>query len=1151
MVDQFDDPYEEDETLLGLSEKGPRGYRIISLQEYGKGDIDPFCRENLLKRAIRTRISDRDIEYTFGRGGDRAYLVMETGEPDISTTTQEQYVQGEEVDTQYPELKYRVEGKDKSKEQLAKIRLEEEGKYLFEKWCHFSDMLVPFTDQKLLTSDQVIGILMGRPEAVLERVIVMEKGKFEARYFVDLPNHEGQKSVQNFSAKRTETKFDRDAQGKLQVRLRPAEKALETDELSEGIPQEGRLNFHMVSKLKLNRHLARLHSQRRNHPTTRVQYPYAGCSPIGNLKSTDEISWRDAEYRRAIQLKRKNKRGLFKRQVHDLPRGLFYNTNEEEYQVVIGSLGLHGLRVIAHNRAEKKSRRAKEAYEQLMEALVDQAVRGRRENRLRAWEILAKFGKDGLETGSAMFHEAIFEREESSWIYPDDEARSRSFERRFTYDKLYAEMQTALHAAYDIDPDVTSVDQYKPFWTEVDHEVRYGDKWFTEDPKNRNIRHMHRPWIALVNDFIEASFDRSFPSEQYQYAKMLSRIFGAHDKKSYRSKAKAMQRVMELTIHVISLPTVNWVYEPDGRGSGEWKLNIDWSTFDYFAEGIEAVRDWVRMIGEWKFTKSAKNSYDAMSFESRTADSLRGNDWGGIWNPVPYWACWSFWLEHLHADSRPSVRDEHGTPMFEGDRNPDGSWIYNQNFRRVWKRRAPMPVEPVSLTDGPPKQLVGETSREWQDRLRTWNAKYVDGTPVKPVRAGESDDDWNLIELQWMDEATAWNEYVEDRWIEDIQEYNEAIKRRTVLMGWAWYDRDPSANMPHDGALRQLTAQKWADWLAMILQARGLNSNLGEGLIPDLGTFIKEQTSRVRNYDNETHLMESDEGSHHDPQAFWGYMGGVLRAHVVSIINYRLQGFRESPNFFKVLFKITDVHNETATTVRDQLNKMWENAPLEGIKRRLMRIWDDALAENVIHVRPKYNKFLEGLPDGVQERLHPMIKKLNIVSDYRVRVWAANLSSGEDGGKRAFTNATRFLEEGYGTNTGKSFHEEQKEQDKLGFTAWMNGQYDKAVWFVRAHTLETFLEVIGDAFHFQSEVIKLVRGGLSMRVTWEIIQICGGTGFLIKGKNTFPDKATFMSLAHPTEMEEKYSELLDEFLGTDELQAVLRGEVFEHLGYNR
>lgn len=1079
MVSDFEDELE----LLALTPRGRAEYRVRTLQQYGNGEIDPYCRANLFKRGIRTRITDRDIELVFGRGGDTAYLVMETGEPD---TYQEKAVEWLPVDPNDPEKGYRVVG--------GGMR----------------------------------------------------------------------------------TRLEQGPDGKLRPKYRKAQMAIETDELTEGIPQEARFNFHMMSKLQLNRELALLHRQRRENPLKRVPYPRAGCSPIGNLKSPDKVSWRDAEYRRAILQKRKNKRSLVARQVHDLPPGLYYNKELGDYEVRIGCLNLHGLRIIAHNRVERRSRRAKEAYEQLMEALVNQAVRGRPEDRLTAWEILAKFGENGLRTGSDMFYDAIFKRPESSWIYPDDGARGRAF-RRFAYQPLLVEMKAALHKAYDIDPEVTSVEDYDPFWKEEDHAKRYGATWPTIDPRNQNNRHDHKPWIKLVSDFIEANFDRSFPSEQYQYGRMLSRIFGAHDKKSYRSKAKAMQRIEELTIHVIKYPKFNWVYEPKGSDglNGEWKLNIDWSTFDYFAEGIEAVRDWVRMIGEWKFTKSARNSFDAMSFESRTADSLRGNDWGGIWNPVPYWACWSFWLEYLFADSRPSVLDENGMPIFDADGN------------RKWYRRAPMPIMPAEppksrpeqgddespldyqkrlvewRRDKGPKRSPLETHAEWQARVTEWTDKYVDSRPIRspePIRgADESDETWEARYNAWVRDWKAtlqqWELACQLQWVKDIEAFNQAIDRRVVFMGWAWYDRDPDADMPHDGALRQMTAQKWADWLAMVVQARGFNSLLGDGLVPDMTTFIKEQSSKVRNYVNETHWMESDEGAHHDPQAFWGYMGGILRAHIVSMLNYRLQAFRDSPDFFKILFKITDARDESATTIRDQLNLMWDNAPLKGVQMRLWKIFDDARHEDVIDMRPLFHRFLDGLPRNLLERLQPLIRGLNRRADRRVRAWASHLSIGRHGGKRAFTMAQKFIDNGYGLNTGERLMEnglpltiretEQKRQDELGLFGWLNIQYDKAVPFVRGLVLREYSEVFVDAKENAEHVIKLIEGGLWVDLAWEVLEIASERGLFIKAEDWFPNREAFNAAVKKTKIEEHFEDKLREYLGTYEFRVVFEGLLFE------
>lgn len=671
-MDQYDDP-----TILGLLEKGPRGYRVISVQDHGNGDLDPFCRENIVKRAIRTRLTDQEIAYVFGRGGDTVYLVMNTGEPDTYEVGKGQWVLGEEV----PEAQ--------GVEQLRALKVEG-------------------TNTNLLTNEQIEAIVQGQEAPGLKKVLMKDRDKYIEKYFVEINNREGYMTSRYISTKKTETRFDLNAQGNLEVRLRDAEKALETPELSAATMQAERRNHHMVSVLRAQRKLRNLHRKRRKQRSELVEYPMTGCSPKGRPEDdNDRRGWRDAEYRSAIRQRRgkKDPFGLRQKRGRDLPLGLYYRN--ERYMVRIGNLDIDGLRVLAHNEAERESRTSKEAYEQLMEALVHKMVRGNEEEQLQACEIMARYGENGLRTGSNQFYQEIFglreghrEGSDSFWIYPDQQARGRAWQRPhdpnggYAYEPLYRRMQRVLHAAYHKDPAVTPVDEYNPFWTEKEFENRYGQTWYTIDLQDPNKRHAHKAALDLQEDFIAANFDRTMPSEQYRFRKTLSQLFGAHDKKSYRSKSRALRRVMELTIHIISLPTVSWHYEPDGKGGGEWKLEIDWSTFDYFAEGIEAFRDWVRMIAEWQQTKAMLNAYAAMSFTRQIADQGRTRDFGGIWNSVPIWQCWAYRLLYWYANSRPSVLDEHGMPQFDASGN------------RLWKRRAPMPIQP---TRERPKRLPGET----------------------------------------------------------------------------------------------------------------------------------------------------------------------------------------------------------------------------------------------------------------------------------------------------------------------------------------------------------------------------------------------------------------------------------------------------------
>jgi hypothetical protein len=501
-------------------------------------------------------------------------------------------------------------------------------------------------------------------------------------------------------------------------------------------------------------------------------------------------------------------------------------------------------------------------------------------------------------------------------------------------------------------------------------------------------------------------------------------------------------------------------------------------------------------------TRAAENSFGAMSFEDRTADSLRQNDWGGIWNPIASKFDWTFWLLYLTAE-----------------------------------KRAPMPVTPVRGATNPAVyrgQLVAE-------RFET---AEIDDKVTKFVGNGNKEPD--------------------DSWVDRIAQYSAGFEARVAIMGWPWFDRHPDYRMPHDGALRVLTAQRWADWLSMMGLIRGFNSALGEGLVPDMDDYLKNESVKVRNYSNETVWLESDEGALRDPQAVWGNMRGIIRDHVVNIINYRLHGNfgnrhdRDdslTPNYLDVRIDSDDARRDKATRVRDRVGAMWVNAPLDGIKRRLYKIFDDAVAERgqfVVHVRPLYMKLVNGLPKNVVDQLQPIIRGLNRRSDKRVRIWAAHMATGlGNQGRRGFSlgDWARLVQEGYGTNlrADQTSEEEQAEQEQLGFMAWMNGQYDRAIFLARGMVMSKRL--LPDVFELKKEIVHAVSGGLSPMVAWTVVDIISKEekGIFLNLKDTLPSLEQFSRDHALHEMNEKFSDMLVKTNGLEEFEAVVMGHMFEEM----
>jgi hypothetical protein len=231
---------------------------------------------------------------------------------------------------------------------------------------------------------------------------------------------------------------------------------------------------------------------------------------------------------------------------------------------------------------------------------------------------------------------------------------------------------------------------------------------------------------------------------------------------------------------------------------------------------------------------------------------------------------------------------------------------------------------------------------------------------------------------------------------------------------------------------------------------------------------------------------------------------------------------------------------------------MWEGAPLNGLIERIHKIFKDSVRDNVVHIRPVYMRFLNGLPRDVVERLHDLVQSLNRRSDERVREWAQHLSVGSQHGmgKRAFKQAQKFIDEMYGTDTGEQLERggkllsveetEQVRQDELGFMMWMNDQYDKAAAFVRGliirHTGEVFVNTKEEAEH----VAKALEGGLYHEIAWELLDIASERGIFLKAKDWFPSHDEFLEHFAHYGIEDKFEERCRHLLGEREFRVVVR-----------
>jgi hypothetical protein len=492
-----------------------------------------------------------------------------------------------------------------------------------------------------------------------------------------------------------------------------------------------------------------------------------------------------------------------------------------------------------------------------------------------------------------------------------------------------------------------------------------------------------------------------------------------------------------------------------------------------------------------------------MSFEARTADSLRSNDWGGFRNSITAENSWAYWLLRLVAD-----------------------------------KLAKLPIKPDLER---PRRLPGETAEDFLARRNHWLDRY--GEEPKVVQAAdESNEDFRKRQKR---EIAAWKLVREQNYVEDVQKYRRAVMARVAIMGFPWWDRRPEDTIPHDGALRVLSAIRWADWLAMVGLVRGLNSTNGDGLVPEYDGYLKDWSVKSRNYRNETIWFESDEGALLDPASIWKNMGAILRPHVINIINYRTFGTYGN-DFLKVQLDMADVKRESATMIRDQLYQMWTKAPEKGIKSRLLKIFYDAVDENVIHVRPIITKFLAGLPTDLVERLQPFIRGLNRRSDRRVNLWAVHLSVGLTHGKRSFTMAGKFIDEMYGTNLypNEPPSKAQERQDNLGFLTWMNMQYDKAVPFVRGFIMREHNKIFVNAKELLENVIKAVEGGMYPDLAWELLDIVSKRGLILTAKDWTMSLDDFKKQVAKTGIEEKFEKRVREILGSGEFESVVTGRLF-------
>ena len=188
--------------------------------------------------------------------------------------------------------------------------------------------------------------------------------------------------------------------------------------------------------------------------------------------------------------------------------------------------------------------------------------------------------------------------------------------------------------------------------------------------------------------------------------------------------------------------------------------------------------------------------------------------------------------------------------------------------------------------------------------------------------------------------------------------------------------------------------------------------------------------------------------------------GGVDHYVFRQIVEYVNEQFHETglPESVRISIDGADPNYFRHHTLAELISYSFD---IEELKSRLRGVWREAIRQKVVHTRPVYQKFLTGLPPELIARLdepdadgHKFLQELNKKSDRRCRLWAAFQSHGRKGGIRGFkiSTAVHWVEEGYGTDNGLSKEKQQGRQADLIMLAWLNDQFDKAVYLVRGIT---------------------------------------------------------------------------------------------------
>lgn len=185
--------------------------------------------------------------------------------------------------------------------------------------------------------------------------------------------------------------------------------------------------------------------------------------------------------------------------------------------------------------------------------------------------------------------------------------------------------------------------------------------------------------------------------------------------------------------------------------------------------------------------------------------------------------------------------------------------------------------------------------------------------------------------------------------------------------------------------------------------------------------------------------------------------GGFFHSTVNWSLDSRLRGLKNHKDDAHGIHRDEDGLITNEETFADQqriLTEIFEYQKFDRLMLHILEEFNWHARNKTIHIRPKYTKLMDGLPKQVLE--HPIfvefIQKLNYKSDRRVRLWAMFVSHGRTGGVRALSSSTvsSWVGDGYGTDNGKSPEVQQELIDNLYTLAWLNSQYDSAIFLARA-----------------------------------------------------------------------------------------------------